>query len=66
MDTYTFSLNKEGYEVNRMRKVMYVEHGNMDLLAKEVNLYLAKGHWELLGPVNHLSGRWVQTLIKGE
>jgi hypothetical protein len=64
--TYTFSLNKGDYEVNRMRKVMYVEHGNMDLLAKEVNLYLAKGHWELLGPVAHLNGRWVQTLVSGE
>ena len=49
-----------------MRKVMYLEHGNMDLLAKEVNLYLAKGHWELLGAVNHLNGRWVQTLVSGE
>lgn len=66
MDTCTFSLNKGDYEVNRMRKVMYLEHGNMDLLAKEVNLYLAKGHWELLGAVNHLNGRWIQTLVSGE
>lgn len=47
-------------------EVMYIDHGNMKLLAKEVNLYLSKGTWKLLGPVNHLSGRWVQTLVKGE
>jgi len=47
-------------------KVMYLEHGNMQLLAKEVNLYLSKGAWKLNGPVNHLNGRWVQTLMSGE
>jgi len=65
VDTCTFSSNKGDYEVNKM-KVMYLEHGNMELLAKEVNLYLTKGTWELLGAVNHLNGRWVQTLVSGE
>jgi len=46
-------------------KVKYIEHGNLQLLQRDVNAYLSEGTWRLDGPVNHLNGRWVQGLIQG-
>mgnify|MGYP001414187780 CR=1 FL=1 len=45
-------------------KIMYIEHGNLSLLEKEVNSELARGDWKPLGPVDYKSGRWVQCLVK--
>jgi hypothetical protein len=45
-------------------KIMYLEHGNLELLERDVNEYLTKGTWKPLGPVDHKNGRWVQSLVK--
>ena len=45
-------------------KIMYIEHGNLQLLAKEVNSYLDKGTWKPLDSVKWQNARWVQCLIK--
>mgnify|MGYP001051825203 FL=1 len=44
-------------------EIMYIEHGNLALLQKEVNSHLSKGNWKPLGPVDHKNGRWVQCLV---
>ena len=63
MDTYTFSLKTEDYEVKNM-EIIYIEHGNLELLQREVNHYLSKDTWKPLGPADHKAGRWVQCLVK--
>jgi|MDSV01.2.fsa_nt_gb hypothetical protein len=45
-------------------EVIYMEHGNLELLQREVNHYLSKGTWKPLGPVDHKAGRWIQCLVK--
>ena len=45
-------------------EIMYIEHGNLALLQREVNSYLSKGKWKPLGPIDHKNGRWIQSLTK--
>ena len=48
-------------------EIMYLEHGNLQLLAKEVNGYLSGeegGTWKPLDSVKWQNGRWVQCLVK--
>ena len=40
-----------------------VTHGNMELLEKHVNDHLTDG-WNLMGYINFLDGRWVQTMTR--
>ena len=45
-------------------EIMYLEHGNLKLLEKEVNIYLDKGTWKPLDSVKWQNGRWIQALVK--
>jgi len=45
-------------------KIMYLEHGNLKLLEKEVNGYLSEGTWKPLDSVKWENGRWIQVLIE--